>query len=542
MLQEAKRQLESVSIEQIKEILRKNIKSEFDKMIIDDKAEIKRADYYYSVLKYKKSDRKIMGISFPLFDRVKNDFSLFEGGIKQFGEKEIVNQKKYISVFQGVKGADIFEISIDKIANAFDAPFDEENDEVKSMQRKYFLPRYTFSAICEKCSGQRYIKCTNSECKGKHEWRCGKCIGDGKVACSNCKGGGYTKCWTCSGSGKITKTEHLNGKTHQRKVNCHNCSGQGRNSCSKCNTQGVVRCSTCGGDGIITCKRCYGDTQRRGLIDCPTCLTAGVNAQFVYVETLVQNLNTSKLLKTGDDLGLDENIVRKHIKEDLKFICFYKHLNEKITDENDEISRELTGMYETQLDLSKTNFPIILKEEMTYQVIPALKISYKHILTNEIHELTIVNFWSNPQIILHSEAEKLKTSIKSISKAVGGFFSKAFKTKGYLKKEDRKIEIKLMIYLAKADGKIEEKEKEYLSEEISNLKEFKNSEKKELFDLMNAEVLPELTSEDVQFSDEEKAKETIEKLTQLALSDGEFEANEKQLIENIKTLINKKED
>ncbi|PLX25975.1 hypothetical protein C0580_00895, partial [Candidatus Parcubacteria bacterium] len=101
----------------------------------------------------------------------------------------------------------------------------------------------------------------------------------------------------------------------------------------------------------------------------------------------------------------------------------------------------------------------------------------------------------------------------------------------------RKTEIKLMIYLAKSDGKIEEQEKEYLSEQISHLKEFRNSEKKELFNLMNADELPELTSNDVNFSDPVKGKEIIEKLTQLAYADGELEKAEKLLIEKIKTFI-----
>ena len=94
-----------------------------------------------------------------------------------------------------------------------------------------------------------------------------------------------------------------------------------------------------------------------------------------------------------------------------------------------------------------------------------------------------------------------------------------------------------MIYLAKSDGKIEEQEKEYLSEQISNLKEFRNSEKKELFNLMNSDELPELTMNDVKFSVPEKGKEIIEKLTQLAYSDGELEGAEKRLIEKIKSLM-----
>lgn len=534
MLQEAKKQLQSVSIEQIKEILKRDAKSEFDKMIIRSETEIKRTDYYYSALNYKKAERKLYAITFPLFDSIKNVFSLFEGGVRKFGEKSIMDYEGYINEFSKIEGAKLHEIPLSDVGNAFEAPFDTENEEINNIQRKYFLPKFTYQETCKKCNGNRYITCTNPKCKGKHVWRCKECIGTGQVTCSKCKGHGYTKCWSCSGTGKTTQGFGDDKKT----VRCTKCMGKGEVPCSNCGASGKVRCKTCGGDGEITCKYCYSDRERYGMIDCPVCLATGSNCQFVFVETIIEDLNTSKLLKTGDEIGLDKETVLAHVKEDLNFINVYKHINGKVSDGSDEISKKLTQTYEEELELSKTNFPMILKEEIIYQVIPVVEISYKHMLTNEIHELTIVNFWDNPEILFHSEAEKLKVSVKSLSKTVGGVFSKFFKTKGHLKKEDRKTEIKLMIYLAKSDGKIEEQEKEYLSEQISHLKEFRNSEKKELFNLMNAAELPELTSNDVKFSDPEKGKEIIEKLTQLAYADGELEEAEKLLIEKVKKLMN----
>lgn len=534
MLQEAKKQLDLVSIEQIKEILKKNAKSEFDKMIINSETDIKRTDYYYSALNYKKAERRLYAITFPLFDSIKNDFSLFEGGVGKFGEKSIVEYEGYINEFSKMEGAKLHKIPLSDVDNAFEFPFDAENKEVNKTQRKYFLPKFTYQETCEKCNGNKYITCTNIECKGKHVWRCKECIGTGQITCSKCKGHGYTKCWTCSGIGKTTQGIGDDKKT----VRCTKCMGKGEVPCSKCGVSGKVRCQTCDGDGEITCRYCYSDRERRGMIDCPVCLTAGTNGQFTFVETLIEDSNTHKLIKIGDDIELEEEIVFKHVKSDLNFMPIYKRINEKISDENDEISKKLTNMYEEELELSKTDFPMVLKEEIIYQVIPVVEISYKHMLTNEIHEFAIVDFWNNPEILFYSEAEKLKVGAGSILKIIVGLFSKMFKTKGYLKKEDRKTEIKLMIYLAKSDGKIEEQEKEYLSEQISHFKEFKNSEKKELFNLMNADELPELTSKDVKFSDPEKGKKIIDKLTQLAHSDGELEEAEKLLIEKIKTLMN----
>ena len=109
--------------------------------------------------------------------------------------------------------------------------------------------------------------------------------------------------------------------------------------------------------------------------------------------------------------------------------------------------------------------------------------------------------------------------------------------KKYKAKEDKKNEITLLIYLAKADGKIEEEEKISLSEDIQNLDDFLNSEKKILFDLMNSPTLPELTKKEVKFSTKERAAEVMDKITNLAMADGEMADDEKTLIDKIKSMI-----
>ena len=69
------------------------------------------------------------------------------------------------------------------------------------------------------------------------------------------------------------------------------------------------------------------------------------------------------------------------------------------------------------------------------------------------------------------------------------------------------------------------------------LEEFKNSEKQQLFDLMNSATLPQLTKNDTTFSSKERANEVLEKLTKLAMADGELEGVEKEFIEKVKSLI-----
>ena len=126
--------------------------------------------------------------------------------------------------------------------------------------------------------------------------------------------------------------------------------------------------------------------------------------------------------------------------------------------------------------------------------------------------------------------------MKDKGKKVGRFFGKLFKTKSFKSKDDKKKEIKLLIYLAKADGLIEDEEKAFLAQNINSIDEFTSNERKEFFELMNMSSLPELTSEDVKFSSNERFDEMILKLESLAASDGNMEKAESDLIASIKNL------
>jgi uncharacterized membrane protein YebE (DUF533 family) len=178
-----------------------------------------------------------------------------------------------------------------------------------------------------------------------------------------------------------------------------------------------------------------------------------------------------------------------------------------------------------------------MEESISYMLVPCIEFKFRHVITNTEHEGVIINFWTNPTVQFYSEAEELKQSIGNIGKATKGFFSKMFKTKSFLAKEDRKVEMKLLIYLAKADGKITDDEKVYLADQIQGLTEFTNSEKKDFFDLMDLKELPQLTNADLKFTSKDNANTVITKLEELAKSDGEMEEEERQLINSVKALL-----
>ena len=505
--------------------LKKIAPDKFDKMIITDGQSVKRGNYVYAKLKFEKVERQVEQIKFPLHGAIKDNFAELEGGEGKLGAKAPINSNK---IFETLKSN--YQI-IGKGANsnqtkdAFNYPLDEANGELAKQQKKYFFPVLTFQETCEECKGHGYTKCGGGaggfigrNVLSGQNLHLGGCGGTGQIK----DGDGYRSCKTCHGKGEIA---------------CKDCGTKGEVKCDKCSGRGEVQCRDCSGKGDITCSVCYGDKDRYGKVDCPECATIGTVAQIVYVDSFVSQNENEKVILKGDKLNISDTNVTKHVKSNQTGQVVFKKVNEKVEETYDEFSKEYAEIFEKDLGLNKNNYPLVTKEEIYYQVVPCVELSYKHMLTNTVHEFTIVNIWDNPEIIFHSEPEQLKQDLGNASKAVGGFFGKLFKTKGFKTKEDKKNEITLLIHLAKIDGKIEDEEKISLSEAIGHLEEFTNSEKQQLFDLMNSATLPPLSKNDTAFSSKERANEVLEKLTKLAMADGELEGLEKEFIDKIKSLI-----
>ena len=354
---EAKNQLKLITISEVKELLKEHYSSEYSKMIIEEDATIERIDYYYSELNYIKSERNISLLKFPLFDKIKDDFKLFEGGIPKFGEKAVIEYENYLNEFEELSGASINSISPEEIKNAFDFPFDLNDMELSQKQRPYFIPKETYHEACNKCKGNQYISCSNNECSGKHTWRCKKCIGKGEVTCNKCSGDGSNRCSSCNGKGKTQSGQLKNGKPQM--VKCQKCIGAGKVACKTCSKSGKVRCNNCTGTGKITCQICYADKERYGMIDCPECLTAGKTAQLMYVETIVEFLKSQQIIKTGANFEIKEEIIKNHVSEHKDQKLVYKKLNTTAQDDTDEICCKLIEKYEDNLGISKNNYPLM---------------------------------------------------------------------------------------------------------------------------------------------------------------------------------------
>ena len=567
MKEEAEKQFEPISIAQIKETLKKLSADKFDKMIINEGQSIKRGNYVFIKFKYEKVERQLEQIRFPLYDLIKEQFTEFERGKIKNGIKSAINSEKIFETLKSSYQITAKGFRVGVISEPFDYPLDVINGEISKDQKKYFFSDHTYQETCTECKGEKYVKCTDNECDGRHIWTCIDCHGDGKVSCNKCNGSGSLKCGSfvgsnlvgglmgssiagCNGKGLVYVDggKYASGKPKPKKekqcsqcrgrgeIACKDCGSRGEVKCNNCLGRGEVKCFECSGKGNITCSVCYGDKPRYGKVDCSECKTIGTIAQIIYVNSFVSESSKEKIILKGEKLNISENNIQSHIKS-IKEKLVYHKLNEKTENYYDEFSKEFAEIFEKDLSLNKENFPLITKEEIFYQVVPCVELSYKHILTNTFHEFTIINFFNNPELIFHSEPEQLKKDLGNTVKAVGGFFGKLFKTNSFKTKEDKRNEIVLLIHLAKADGKIEDQEKIYLSEMIGSLDDFTNSEKQILFDVMNAETLPELTKLDVTFSSKERGQEVLSKLMQLANADGEIDTAEKALIEKINNMM-----
>jgi uncharacterized tellurite resistance protein B-like protein len=560
MKEEAKNQLKPITVYQIKETLKKVVPDTFDKMIIAENQPINRFNFIYVRLKYQKVERIVEKIKFPFYGSLKDKFAELEGGSKKLGEKIKMPSETIIEVLRNSYSKTGLPILNADLKAPFVFPVDAENNEVSLKQSKYIFPDLTYSETCDQCYGHKYINCHDSECNGRHIWTCTNCSGKGilacekcggkkKVNCPNCSGTSRIKCRRCGGDGKVNDgilAKTIFSKLVKEKI-CGDCAGKGyvpckacKNgtiACKECRGIGKVICPECESQGTVTCMSCYSDHERFGKINCPQCQTEGVTAQIVYVKTNVSSGEIDKIIVEGSDLTIGENQIKSHINQDQKAELIYKKVNNEITENYNEYNRIYANNIEKDLGLYKGDFPMLTKEEIYYQVIPCVELSYKHILTNTTHEFTILDFWSNPEIIFHSEPEQLKKSIGNSAKLIKGSISKLFKTKGYKRKKDLRNEIVLLIYLIKADGTIKEEEKTGISEMIVSLKDFTNSEKQKLYDFMNTSTLPALTKADVIFSTKERGQEVLNKLSNLASADGEIAEEEKALLEKINSLI-----
>lgn len=564
MKNEALKNLESISLDEIREYIKANNPVEYDKMIISPSEIVRRTDFMFVNYSGQSLTRTAKVIEFPMFGNVKDNFQEFSGGISKHGEKAVINSKH---IFKELEGKGI-QPQVDSTSSPtdLDYPISVSNNNVDSNQPSYFLSAKTTSWTCECCSGNKYIQCDDHECGGRHEWQCTSCYGKGQVTCSKCagnkrldcsicNGSNKVKCTSCGGDGKkVDKLDTFSAVTSSSRSSrvvqktCGTCSGRGTKqcticnngkvTCSKCSGNGKTTCTTCSGKTVITCSKCYSDRDRRGKIDCPECQATGELAKISFVETSVDTKNIQRIVSQGNNLkDISPDTLMKFAKKNEGQVNVLKNFNDIHTKEYDELVASYIEDFQNENGYQFNGFVNrITDEEVYFQVIPCVQIEYRHMITNTLHNATILNYFESPELVIDKSVENEKSDSKDKMKGISRFFGKLFKTASFKKKEDRKREIKLMIMLAKVDGKIEDQEKLFLAQEISGISEFTVAEKKDFFNLMDAASLPDLEKNDVLFFSDEAYKAALAKIESLAGKDGEIEDSEKDFIEKVKSL------
>lgn len=219
-------------------------------------------------------------------------------------------------------------------------------------------------------------------------------------------------------------------------------------------------------------------------------------------------------------------------------IVTYKSLNGEIKENYDEHSTLCSKNALAKIGYYKDRYPILIIEEMYYEGVPCATFNYNHILSATFHDVSVLNIDKTREVLFHSNPFDVVQEKESFKDKLNEWFHKAFSTKSYKDKIDRKHEMFLMIHMAKADGIVEEREKRYLSKTITGLHGFTQKEKAELFGLMSANTLPPILPTNAYFSSKERAEEARKKLVELvAKADGEYKPEEKAKMEEINKAI-----
>ena len=417
--------------------------------------------------------------------------------------------------------------------------FDYNGTKISETQPTYFIPDLTHSETCKDCSG------------------------DGEIECPTCGGKGRLKCKGYVGAGSGGGMSNAVYSCQNGRAKCDSCDGSGYKNGERCRKRcdkGWITCPTCKGDGEVNCELKYASSygigklsdlatgkdfcKGTGKIKCKPCKATGEIGKIVYIEIEVGTTSGEFYKYTNEtieQIQKNPDILFTYFnKSDVKPQIVYTDINGTLTEKYDSNSNEFCKSLEDFASLMKEDeYPRIVSEEVFYDVIPLSTLEYNHILSGTMHKVSAVPNVNGFEILFHSNPTSVKKfDIGNVFKSAGWNFKKAFATKSYKNKLDKKHELYLLVRVAKADGEIEDSEKRVLVDLISHLNEFSNKEKAELFNLFSMKELPPLAEEETVFSTKERAELAIQNLNKMMKEDGEIETPEVKLISSLKEKIN----
>ncbi len=422
-----------------------------------------------------------------------------------------------------------------------DLPIKREKKFIFNPQPTYFFPDQTRVDTCTSCHGHKYLLCNT--CNGRHKIPCETCRQQGYVNCNNCQSRGNLTCKQCSGSGYVMK----NGN----RVTCtkgilgyldnSGCNGTGRITCLQCDGHGRTKCKNCHGETYTECTKCHGDPSNRetyGRIDCEGCRAAGEVGYFNTIRPTIIERNDRVVVSDTHVVNENNTIASKILtlysnKEEAQEVYF--KANEQRGVGHSETTKMLSDTLNAYHNIYYEKYPMLISERMYYEVVPVVHLKFKQILTNKTHELSIIDYDEpHATVIFHSNFKEDLTCKGEWSDII----DRAFYTRRYKDKIDKRNEIVLMIYMAKADWVIEEQEKEIIEDRISGIENFTKPEQDHIFRLMDMEKLPALDPKHTIFSSNQVENNVKSQLIKLiAEADGEYESSEKMVFNHLTYLI-----
>ena len=264
-------------------------------------------------------------------------------------------------------------------------------------------------------------------------------------------------------------------------------------------------------------------------------------ASISYIETEIK-VDATELIYTDGSIiefpNFGVQTIKKHVDSSTQAELTYKNLNSENIENYNEFSSLASIKAMNKVNVSKDKYPKLLTEELYFEGVPCATINYNHILSATYHDVSVISIDKDKEVCFHSNPTSVAEEQESFKNKFNELWKKAFTTKTYKDKIDRKHEMFLMVHMAKADGIIEESEKKILAQTITGLHGFTNKEKGELFGLMSSNSLPKISPLNAYFSSKERANEAKSKIVNLiAKADGEYESSEKVKLNEITTAI-----
>lgn len=534
--------IENISFADIVQLVQKKFEAFYDKYLIDTKQNLYKTKLIYTKYNVNALHKEVKKISFPYFKELRPQIDKIIAG-KNEKKSDIFDFPANIITFLE-KRYGISPVKIDNIdgKNAILFVNSNEIDEYGNYRHEiYGVSEHASVETCKKCEGNKYVTCISEECKGLHSWICNNCSGEGRIACEACCKTGYMICNTCNGKGDMLC---IKCKGKDKNCNCCNngvqscilCNGKGEMVCNECNGTLYNTCKICDGTGFLTCNDCSNLDEHYGKTICTECSGMGKVVSFLFVDGEERQYYKEVIFNEKLDVQniLDADKIYVHCNRLANSYEKTKLIEPKA---KASILEDLLIKLRREFYVKKTEYPLILHEELYFEEVPVVKFFARHILTNTVHLVILLDIFKNPEIIIESDPEKTKRfDVNDTLKSGVQFIAKLLKTKQHSRKEDLHKQIFLLIYAAKADGNIAEEEKYFLVEAIGSMSQFTNKEKKEFFDLLGAEYLRPLHKGDVTFSTNEKYLEVLGQIESIIGSDGEEHQLEQEFAENIRKL------